>query len=110
VVLSDAFGELLATAKQLVTDPAVKQAIADDLDLLEQKAGQGIDALEQHVATWFAAHYALPAPAQTAPAQPTEPAPAQPVQVPPAMAADGTAAGDAGTAVPAAPADGDAAF
>lgn len=69
MTLADAFRELLAAGRELVSDPAVKQAIADDIALLEQKAQEGISALEQHIAGWLAGHYALPAP-QDAPAAP----------------------------------------
>jgi hypothetical protein len=74
VVLKDAFNAVLVIAKELTGDPAVKQSISDDLALVESKAAEGIEALEAHVADWFAKHYALPAPEST-------PASAQPAPV-----------------------------
>lgn len=66
MVLADDFKTLLNIGKQLVTDPAVKQAISDDIATLEAKAEAGVEAIEQHVADWFHAHYQLPAPASDA--------------------------------------------
>lgn len=85
MVLADDFHALLVIGKQLVSDPAVKQAIADDIATLEAKAEAGVESLEQHVADWFHAHYQLPAPVPVAAPEP---------------------AADSGTA----PADGTAAF
>jgi hypothetical protein len=84
VVLADSFTTVLTIAKELAGDPAVKQAIADDIALVESKATEGAEALEAHVAGWFAAHYALPAPEAATPAMPVpaEPAAAVTEQAP----------------------------
>lgn len=78
MVLADAFSAVLTGARELISDPAVKQAIADDLALVESKAGEGIAALETHIASWFGAHYALPVPAASAPEPAAAPADAVP--------------------------------
>lgn len=112
MAIADDFKALLNIGKQLVSDPAVRQAISDDIATVEAKAEQGIESLEQHVASWFAAHYALPAPAQDgAGAVAPEPVPAPgPQQAETAAQDAGAAAPDAGDARVSAPADGTPGF
>lgn len=76
MVLRDAFSAVLIIARELSGDQSVKQAISDDIALVESKAAEGIDSLEAHIAGWFGRHYSLPAPAPVAPPV-TAPVPAE---------------------------------
>lgn len=92
MVLADALRFLLSTGEQLIDDPAIRQGVANDLQMLESKVAEGIEAAEQHVAGWLAGHYSVPAP--TAPVA-TVP---EPVTVPGTVTSlDGTTAPADGT-------------
>lgn len=102
MILVDDFKTLLNIGKQLVTDPAVKQAIADDIAALESKAEAGVADLEQHIADWFQARYPLPAPEHGSSPVPTGADPVLPadgsVPAGTVTSLDGTVTADGGSA------------